>query len=101
MAGFPFGCNPTWTDRKRKIGELVVKQSLPRIGSFSGAVEAPTELGESIRMLSEVLAVMNVHEFDKDAAVFSGFYHMSKANGCPYTKRRSIDIEAVMGREGN
>jgi hypothetical protein len=27
-------------------------------------------------MLSEVLAVMNFHGFDKDAAVFSNFYHM-------------------------
>ena len=26
---------------------------------------------------------------------------MSKANDCPCTKRRSIDIEAAMGREGN
>ena len=52
-------------------------------------------------MLSEVLAVMNIHGFDKDAAVFSDFYYMSKANGCPYIKRRAIDIKAAVGREGN
>jgi hypothetical protein len=33
-----------------------VKQSLPRVGSFSGNVEAPAELGgENDRMLSKVL----------------------------------------------
>jgi hypothetical protein len=75
---------------------------LPRVGSFSGNVEAPAELGgESNCMLSKVLAVMNVHGFDKDAVVFSDFYHMSKANDCPYTKRRPIDIKAAVGREGN
>ena len=79
-----------------------MKQSLPRVGSFSGDVEAPTELGgESDRMLSEVLAVMNFHGFDKDAAVFSNLYYMSKANDCPYTKRQPIDIEAAVGRDGN
>ena len=43
---------------------------------------------------------MNFHGFDKDATVFSNFYHMSMANDCPYTKRRLIDIEAAVGREG-
>jgi hypothetical protein len=64
-----------------------VKQSSPRVGSFSSNVEAPAELGgECDCMLSKVLAVMNVHRFDQDAAVFSDFYDMSKANDCPYTK---------------
>jgi len=27
------------------MGELVVKQSLPRVGSFSGIVKAPAKLG--------------------------------------------------------
>ena len=78
-----------------------MKQSLPRVGSFSGNVQAPAEGGESNRMLSEVLAVMNFHGFDKDAAVFSHFYHMLKANDCVYTKRRPINIEVAVGREGN
>jgi hypothetical protein len=52
-------------------------------------------------MLSEVLAVRNFYGFDKDAVVFGNFYHMHKANDCPYTnlKRRPIDIEAAVGRE--
>ena len=79
-----------------------MKRSLPRVGSFSGNVEAPAELGgESDRMLSEVLVVMNLHRFDKDADVFNNFYHMLKANDYVYTKRRPIDIEVVVGREGN
>ena len=79
-----------------------MKQSLPRVGSFSGNVKAPAELGgESDRMLSEVLAVLNIHGFDKDAAVFSNLYYMSKANDCPYTKGWPIDIEAAVGRDGN
>jgi hypothetical protein len=45
--------------------------------------------------------VVNVHGFDKDAAVLSDFYHMSEVNDCPYTKRRPIDIEAEVGREEN
>jgi len=76
-----------------------VKQSLPHVGSFSGNVETPAELGgKSDCMLSKVLAVVNVHGFDQDAAAFSDFYHMSKANDCPYTKGRPIDIEEAMGR---
>ena len=43
---------------------------------------------------------MNIHGFDKDAAVFSNLYYMSKANDCPYTKRWPIDIEAAVGRDG-
>jgi hypothetical protein len=43
-------------------------------------------------MLSKVLAVMNDRGFDKDTVIFSDFYHMSKANDCPYT---------TVGREGN
>jgi hypothetical protein len=81
-----------------------VNQSLPRVGSFSGNVEAPAELelrSKNNRMLSEVLAVMNVHGFDKDALVFSDSYHMSEVNDYLYTKRRPIDIEAAVGREGN
>ena len=54
-----------------------------------------------IHMLSRVLAVMNVHGFDKDAVVFSNLYHMYKANGCPYSRRQPIDIEAAVGTEGN
>jgi len=46
--------------------------------------------------LNKVLAVMNFHGFDKDAVVFSNFYHMSKANDCPYTGRRLIDIEGII-----
>lgn len=79
-----------------------MKQSLPNVGSFSGNVEAPMVLGgESDRMLSEVLALMNFHGFDKDVDVFSNFYHMLKPNDCVYTKRRSIDIEVAVGREEN
>lgn len=79
-----------------------MKQSLPRVGSFSGDIEAPTEMGgETDCMLSKVLAVVNFHGFDKDAAVFSNLYYMPKANNCPYTKRWPIDIEAAMGREGD
>ena len=79
-----------------------MKQSLPHVGSFSGNVKVPTELGGgSDHMFSEVLVVMNFHGFDKDAAVFSNLYYMSKANDCPYTKRWPIDIEAAVGRDEN
>lgn len=79
MAGFLFG---------RKIGKLFMKQLLPHVGSFSGNVGAPAELGgESDCILSKVPAVINVHEFDKNVAVFSDFYHMSKASNCLYTKK--------------
>jgi hypothetical protein len=84
------------------MGKLILKKLLPCVGSFSGNIKAAAELGgEGNCMLSEVLAVLNVHGFDKDAAVFSDFYHMSKADDCPYTKRQPIDIEAVVRREGN
>ena len=79
-----------------------MEQSLPCVGSFSGNVEVPAELGgENDRMLSEALAVMNFHGFNKGAAVFNNFYYMLKANNCVYTKRRPIDIEVVVGGEGN
>ena len=79
-----------------------MKQSLPRVGSFSGNVEASAELGgKSDRILSKVLAVVNVHGFDQDVAAFSDFYHVSNANDRPYTKGRLINIEEAMGREGN
>jgi len=81
MAGFPFGCNLTWTGGRRKVGDLV-KQSLPRVlegvGSFSGNVKAPAVTQSDRAMLSKVLAVMNI---GKDSAVFSDFWRMSKANG--------------------
>ena len=56
---------------------------------------------ESGRVLSKVLAVLNIHGFDKDAAVFSDFYHISKADDCPYTKRWPIDIEEAVRRKGS
>ena len=47
-----------------------MKQPLPRVGSLTGNIEAPVELGgESDYIRSKVLAVMNVHGFDKDGAV--------------------------------
>ena len=75
-----------------------MKQSLLRVGSFSGNVEAPAELGgESERMLSEVLAVMNLTK----TRLFS-----VTSTTCPrlttdHIQRRPIDIEAAVGREGN
>ena len=44
--------------------------------------------------------MVNVHRFDQDSAVVNDFYHMSNANDYLYAKRRPIDIEAGVGREG-
>jgi len=85
--------NHLYSGRAKEIDKRL-KGSWLSLTTFTGDVS----ITRVIR--SEVLAVMNFHGFDKDAAVFSNFYNMSKAKDCPYTKRRPIDIEAAVGREG-
>ena len=51
-------------------------------------------------VLIKVLAMLKIHGFNKKAAIFNDRNHMSLANNRPYTKGWSVDIQAVVGREG-